>query len=208
VKSSLRPRLVAAALLAMTMVPGTPARADRSQQPAPSAGTIGITIETALGPIVVALDAERAPITVANFLAYVDTGLFDGASFYRTVTPENQPQSPVKIEVIQGGVDDHRPTRAPIRLERTSETGLSHVDGAISMARNGPDTATSEFFICVGAQPDLDVGGRRNPDEQGFAAFGRVVRGMTVVRRIHRAPATEQRLTPAIRIHRIVRTAR
>ena len=169
---------------------------------APSAAHEGpvIDIVTEVGTITVALDAARAPKTVENFLRYVRAGFFSGTAFYRTVTMANQPDNPVKIEVIQGGADDAREAFPPIGLERTSVTGLRHVDGAISMARGGPDTATSEFFICVGDQPELDFGGRRNPDGQGFAAFGRVVAGMDVVRRIHTSPVTDQRLAPPIRI--------
>jgi peptidyl-prolyl cis-trans isomerase A (cyclophilin A) len=92
-------------------------------------------------------------------------------------------------------------------LERSSETGLSHVDGTLSMARNGPDTARGDFSIMVGDQPELDFGGRRNPDGQGFAAFGRVIEGMDVVRRMNAAPADGQQLTPPIPIERIERVA-
>jgi peptidyl-prolyl cis-trans isomerase A (cyclophilin A) len=108
--------------------------------------------------------------------------------------------------VIQGGLDPQRSKQfPPIPLERTSETGLSHKDGTISMARGDPDTATSDFFICVGDQPELDFGGKRNPDGQGFAAFGKVVRGMNVVRLIQTARAQGQRLTPPIQILDITR---
>lgn len=171
------------------------------QAPAPPR----VVIETSLGSIEVELDQARAPRTVANFLRYVDEGAFDRATFYRTVTPANQPDNLVKVDVIQGGVDGARPAHDPIALERTSLTGLRHRDGTISMARNGPDTATTEFFICVGDQPELDFGGRRNPDGQGFAAFGRVTAGLDVVGRIHRSPATAQRLTPPIAIRTIRR---
>lgn len=159
-----------------------------------------VVVETTLGSIEVTLDDARAPRTVANFLRYVDERAFDRATFYRTVTPGNQPDNLVKIAVIQGGVDGARPAHDPIALERTSVTGLRHRDGTISMARNGPDTATTEFFICIGDQPELDFGGRRNPDGQGFAAFGRVTLGADVVRRIHQSPATAQRLTPPVSI--------
>ena len=160
-----------------------------------------VTIETTLGEIRVALDTLRAPATTANFLRYVDEHFFDDTSFYRTVTPANQPDHPVKIEVIQGGLDDEAGAGySPIPLERTSVTGLRHVDGTISMARSGPDTATSEFFLCIGDQPELDFGGRRNADGQGFAAFGRVVSGMDLVRKIQQSPASGQRLAPEIRI--------
>jgi len=93
----------------------------------------------------------------------------------------------------------------PIELERTSVTGLRHVDGTLSMARGGPDSATSSFFICIGDQPALDFGGHRNLDGQGFAAFGRVTRGMDVVKKIQASPAEAQRLTPPVIITRIVR---
>jgi peptidyl-prolyl cis-trans isomerase A (cyclophilin A) len=166
-----------------------------------------IAIDTSLGTIRAELYPDRAPATVANFLRYVDAHFFDGTAFYRTVTtrPDNQPDKTIKLDVIQGGADDKRPGYAPIALERTSVTGVAHLDGAISMARDGPDTATSEFFICVGDQKELDFGGRRNPDGQGFAAFGKVIEGMDVVRRIHDAPVTAERLTPPIAILRITR---
>jgi len=165
---------------------------------------VEVVLQTERGDIVVRLDPLRAPITTANFLRYVDDGLFDdAASFYRTVTlePDNQSDNDVKIEVIQGGldVDDVGPL-PPIEHETTRQSGLGHLDGTISMARLAPGTASSEFFICVGDQPELDFGGRRNPDGQGFAAFGRVVEGMETVRAIHRAPREGQRLSPPVRI--------
>src|SRR5438132_12903893 len=95
----------------------------------------------------------------------------------------------------------------PIRLERTRDTGLRHKDGTISMARDGPDTATADFFLCLGDQPELDFGGKRNPDGQGFAAFGQVVRGIDVVRKIQQAPSDGQKLTPPVRIQRVRRVA-
>jgi peptidyl-prolyl cis-trans isomerase A (cyclophilin A) len=94
----------------------------------------------------------------------------------------------------------------PIKLERTNKTGLAHKDGTISMARDGPDTATADFFICIGDQPELDFGGRRNPDGQGFAAFGKVVQGMAVVKKIQAAPAKEQKLTPPVKILKVTRS--
>lgn len=165
-------------------------------------------LETSLGEIELELDARRAPMTTANFLRYVQAGFYDGGRFHRTVTPENQPGNPVKIEVIQAGPAPSREAALfpPIALERTRDTGLRHTDGAVSMARLGPDTAQADFFICIGDQPELDFGGRRNPDGQGFAVFGRVVSGMDVVRRIQRAPHQEQRLTPPIEILRARRT--
>jgi peptidyl-prolyl cis-trans isomerase A (cyclophilin A) len=167
-----------------------------------------VVLETSLGEIELELDDRRAPATTANFLRYVEAGFYDGGRFHRTVTLENQPQNPVKIEVIQAGPAPARGAELfpPIALERTRDTGLRHTDGAVSMARLGPDTAQAEFFICIGDQPELDFGGRRNPDGQGFAAFGRVVRGLDVVRRIQRAPHEEQRLTPPVEIRRARRT--
>jgi len=107
----------------------------------------------------------------------------------------------VKIEVIQAGNPQREgQDHAPIALERTTVTGLKHLAGVISMARDGPDTATSDFFICVTDQPSLDFGGKRNPDGQGFAAFGRVLSGMQIVQRIQRSKAIGQRLEPPIRI--------
>ena len=159
-------------------------------------------IETNLGSIEVELYADKAPATVANFLRYVDAGRYKGGRFHRTVTMDNQPDKKVKIEVIQGGVNPAYAEKdyAPIGLERTGATGLRHLDGMISMARDGADTATSDFFICIGDQPSLDYGGKRNPDGQGFAAFGRVTKGMDVVRKIQGSKAEEQTLKPPVEI--------
>jgi peptidyl-prolyl cis-trans isomerase A (cyclophilin A) len=170
---------------------------------------VRVTLETGSGQIEIEIDAARAPLTAANFLAYVDRRVYDGGRFHRTVRPDNQRDKPVKISVIQGAASPDRRAEflPPIALERTNATGLRHTDGTVSMARAGTDTATHEFFICVGDQPELDFAGRRNPDGQGFAAFGRVVRGMDVVRRIHAAPAAGERLTPAIPITRVRRSA-
>jgi peptidyl-prolyl cis-trans isomerase A (cyclophilin A) len=163
-----------------------------------------VLIQTELGAIEVELDATRAPMTTSNFLRYVRGGLYDGGVFHRTVTPTNQPANRIKIQVIQASANPGRTNELfpPIKLERTRETGVKHRDGTISMARDGADSAQDEFFICVGDQPELDFNGKRNPDGQGFAAFGKVTKGMDVVRRIHRAPAQEQKLTPPIRIQR------
>src|SRR5215218_1728023 len=164
--------------------------------------TIHVRLEAELGPIDLALDPAHAPGTVANFLRYVDGAFYDGGRFHRTVKPDNQPDNDVRIEVIQGGVNPDRAaeTGPPIALEQTSVTGLAHRDGTISMARFAPDSAVSDFFICIGDQPELDFGGARNPDGQGFAAFGQVVAGMEAVRHIQRSPAEAQRLTPPLAI--------
>lgn len=168
---------------------------------------VRVLIETELGEIEVEVDVARAPGTASNFLQYVDAKSYDGGRFHRTVTLENQPQNDVKIEVVQASVAEakEKDERDPIPLERTSVTGLSHRDGTFSMARGEPDSATSSFFICIGDQPELDFGGKRNPDGQGFAAFGRVVRGMDVVRKIQTSPHEEQRLAPPVRIRSVRR---
>ncbi len=146
-----------------------------------------VGIDTEAGRIVIDLYADKAPVTVANFLRYVDDKRYDGATFYRVVRLDNQATSPVKIEVIQGGLGtDSTRMFPPIAQETTQKTGLKHLDGTLSMARGAPASGASEFFICINAQPELDFGGKRNPDGQGFAAFGRVVEGMDVVRRIQK----------------------
>lgn len=144
-----------------------------------------VIIETEIGNIQIQLDPEKAPVTCKNFMRYVDAHKYDGATFYRAVRTDNQPDNKVKIEVIQGGVrEDTTRNFPPIFHETTKTTGLKHVDGSVSMARIGPGTATSEFFICINNQPELDFGGKRNPDGQGFAAFGKVISGMETVRKI------------------------
>ncbi|NNF15015.1 MAG: peptidylprolyl isomerase [Gemmatimonadetes bacterium] len=161
---------------------------------------VRVAMHTEAGVFELVLDTVRAPITATNFLRYVDAGGYSDGYFHRTVRDDNQPTDSVKIDVVQGSRARGFEGFGRIPLERTSLTGLRHEDGAISMARGGPDTASSDFFICVGPQPELDFGGARNPDGQGFAVFGEVVSGMEVVRRIHEADAEGQRLTPPIAI--------
>lgn len=177
---------------------------------AEQAGQVDIVISTPLGDILATLDSARAPVTVANFLRYVDAGRYANGRFHRTVTPANQPNDSVRIEVIQGGVtrSEGAPSFGPIMLEPTGQTGLRHVNGALSMARAGPHTATSDFFIVLGDHPSLDEGGTRNLDLQGFAAFGRVTSGLDVVRAIQREPHDGQTLTPVVPILNIRRAIR
>jgi len=166
-----------------------------------------VSIKTEYGPIKVEVFAEKAPITAANFLRYVDAGLFKGASFYRVVRLDNQPNNTIKIEVIQGGLgfsDEERPF-PPIEHETTAKTGILHKDGVVSMARSAPGSATSEIFICIGEQPELDFGGKRNPDGQGFAAFGRVIEGMDIVRKIQQQPDENQMLKQPVMVQNIER---
>lgn len=166
-----------------------------------------VLIQTTEGDIELEIDAEKAPATAQNFLHYVHEGLYSDGSFHRTVTPTNQEDSTVKISVIQGRANAlKRNLFLPaIDLEDTKQTGLKHLNGVISMARSKPNSATDQFFICIQDQPELDFGGTRNPDGQGFAAFGRVTKGMDVVKKIHNASANKQRLTPEIKIQRAIR---
>jgi len=183
-------------------LPGCPG-SQQEPRPEPSEPSAGprVILTTELGEIVVEIDPVRAAVTAANFLRYVDEKRLGGARFYRVVRADNQPDNPVKIAVIQGGLgDDEEGMLPPIEHETTEVTGLLHEDGVISMARLEPGTATSEFFICVGDQPELDFGGRRNPDGQGFAAFGRVVKGTEVVRQIYQRPTEGQMLEPEVPI--------
>lgn len=164
-----------------------------------------ITFKTELGNITVELYPDKAPVTANNFLRYVNENRLEDATFYRTVTLNNQPNSKVLIEVIQGGLyeDNHPQALPPIEHETTEMTGILHKDGVISMARYGPGSATCEFFICVGDQPSLDYGGSRNGDGQGFAAFGKVVDGIDVVHKIHQSPEVGQYLEPRIKINAV-----
>ena len=151
---------------------------------------------TEIGSFVVEVDTVRAPVTGKHFLGLVESGTYNNSKIYRVVDDENQPDSPVRINVVQGGLyhDDLVGNVHSIPHEPTIETGIRHRNGVISMARNEPGTASSEFFICIGNQPELDHGGRRNPDGQGFAAFGKVVRGMKVLRVVYALPDSGQYL--------------
>ena len=191
------------------MLPPAAAAAHRDGPPPP--GTVVVRIETALGDIDLAVDTTHAPITAANFLKYVDAHLYDGGRFHRATRPDNYTPAPPNrppMEIIQGGINPERRSEGfgPIPLERTSVTGLKHVVGTVSMARAAQaDTARSDFFICLDDQPSLDFGGKRFDDAQGAAAFGRVLKGMDVVRRIQQQPVKGQNLDPPITIVRIFR---
>ncbi len=165
-----------------------------------------VTMETGEGNLRIVLFTQEAPVTCSNFLKYVKEAGNQGGEFYRTVTMANQPDNKIRIEVIQGGFNLKNMdtgTIKPIPLERTSITGLKHKDGTLSMARSDPDSGSTEFFICIGDQPSLNFGGLRNPDGHGFAAFGQVIQGMDVVRKIQVHPADGQGLTPPVRINKI-----
>jgi len=166
-----------------------------------------VVIKTELGDIVVEIYEKRASITASNFLKYVDENRYEGACFYRIVRMDNQPDNNIRIEVIQGGLLQTKRENIlpPIEHETTDRTGILHQDGIISMARREPGTASSEFFICIGDQHELDYGGKRNPDGQGFAAFGKVTAGMDVVKKIHQQSAEGQMLISKIMIVTIQR---
>lgn len=168
--------LFAALLLALP----TSAQAQRADRATP--GWVRVRLETSAGPIVVALDARRAPKTTANFLAYVDDGRLDGTSFYRAARRKAAP----KLGFIQGGIGtDARRILPSVQHEPTSATGIRHLDATISMARsNRADSAAGNFFLTVGATPHMDARG----SYAGYAAFGRVVGGMDTVRRILAVP--------------------
>jgi len=183
------------------------------QNAAPAAREIVIVrVETSLGNIDIAVDGEHAPITAANFLKYVDGGFYTGGRFHRATRPDNyEPLLPDRppFQIIQADINPDRVKEKfpPIPLERTTKTGLTHRLGTVSMPRDeGADSATSGFVICLDeSTPSLDFGSKRYPDGQGFAAFGRVVKGMDVVRRIHRQPVNGQSLDPPVTITRISR---
>lgn len=187
--------------IATLMAMGSPAIASDAR--------VRTRVDTPLGAFVIEVNPAVAPVTVANYLAYVDQGLLQHPWVYRIVTRANQtPDTGHKIEVVQWGLnlpDDAQPLLPPIAHETTQQTGLRHRDGTVSMARDQPGTATAEFFICIGDQPELDYGGGRNPDGQGFAAFGQVVQGMDVVRALHRRGGADQWLKPPIALGGVTR---
>jgi peptidyl-prolyl cis-trans isomerase A (cyclophilin A) len=164
-----------------------------------------VFMECEMGTIVCEIDTVNAPVSANNFLKHIELGTFKDAVFYRVVRMDNQPNNEVKIEVIQGGlfVDEKIDKIESIRHETTKETGIKHKDGTISMARNKPGSASTEFFICIEDQPELDFGGKRNPDGQGFAAFGKVTKGMDVVRNIQQQKDEGQYLVEKIQITEI-----
>ena len=158
--------------------------AARANAPA-SQAPVNVRLETTEGPIIVALEQGSAPITTANFLRYVDEKRFDGISFYRAVNVAPG------FGLIQGGIrGDARKLLPPIKHEPTTVTGLSHIDGAISMARNAPGTADASFFITVGAIPSMDADPKQSGDNLGFAVFGHVAQGMDIVRHILQEPTS------------------
>ena len=147
-----------------------------------------VVLETSLGKFEVAVDVERAPKTSTNFLKYIDDGAYNSGFFHRTVRPDTESRTDFPIQVVQASTAKTSKQYPAIPLERTSITGIKHVAGTISMARLTADTAISDFFICITDSPELDFDGKRNADGQGFAAFGKVISGMDVIRKIQSSP--------------------
>jgi peptidyl-prolyl cis-trans isomerase A (cyclophilin A) len=173
------------AFLVTTLVSST-GYTDDSTIPGDSTKTaVRVALETDRGTILVEVYPQAAPVSAGDFLHYVDEGLYDDAGFYRVVRPDNDNGTPV-ISAVQGGVLDAGAPPAGIAHETTAATGLRHIDGTVSIARGPPGTGSAAaFFIVLGDQPSLDLGGLRNPDAQGFAAFGKVIDGMELVREIN-----------------------
>ncbi|PHY19802.1 peptidylprolyl isomerase [Caulobacter sp. BP25] len=161
----------------------------------PGPGDVLVALETSLGPIVIALKVKQAPLTTANFLRYVDEKRYDGASFWRSA----KANSPVDYGLIEGGLQgDPIKLLPPIAHEPTSQTGLRHVDGTVSLARKEPGTGDSDFFICVGEAPYLDANPAGEGDNLGFAAFGQVIKGMEIVRKILNLPTPGKATNPVM----------
>jgi len=168
-----------------------------------------VVIRTPAGDIEVELYLRQAPKTAGAFLSYVDSGFYKNGSFYRVLNEDNQTTGSPMSNLIQGGIwktDHNKAVSLPgVPHEPTNQTHIQHTDGVISLARDKPGSGTTEFFICVGKQPGFDFGGENNPDGQGYAAFGKVVKGMDVVRTLYARPESNQSFTPQIPIYGIAR---
>ncbi len=166
-----------------------------------------VEVETRFGNFKIELYAKEAPHTVQRFLEFVERGYYKRASFYRILNEENQPSNTLKAYVIQGGIWESNPlvkdTLTGIPHESTASSGILHTTGTISMARLEPGTATTEFFICLQDQPGYDFGGANNEDGEGYAAFGKIIEGFDVVRKIYKQPEHNQSFTPSIMIFNI-----
>ncbi|MFL5747713.1 MAG: peptidylprolyl isomerase [Niastella sp.] len=167
-----------------------------------------IEIQTSKGEIEVELYPDQAPKSVQAFLSYIKKGYYKNSSFYRVLNDDNQPSNADKAELIQGGMYKSMPkvhdTLTGIPHESTAQTHLLHKKGTISLARLAPGTATSEFFICLSDQPGFDYGGENNPDKQGYAAFGKVIKGMDIVTKIYNQNEDNQSFDPPVPIYNII----
>jgi len=192
-------RDVLAALATLAATPGLASAQVLNLPPTPivpGPGDVLVSLETGLGAIIIALKARQAPLTTANFLQYVDDKLYDGASFWRSA----KANSPVDYGLIEGGLQgDPKKVRKPVAHEPTTQTGLRHVDGTVSLARKEPGTGDSDFFICVGEAPYLDANPAAEGDNVGFAAFGQVVKGMEIVHKILNLPTPGEATNPVMK---------
>ena len=168
-----------------------------------------VRIVSDLGVIEAVLDHAHAPRTTCNFVRYAQAHAYDGGSFFRVVSSAHPDRNPSPIDVVQAqtpkGSDDH--ALGTVRMEGTKSTGLRHVAGTLSMARDTPDSAGSSFFIVTKDSPNLDEGGPRNPDGRGFAAFGHVVRGLQILRDIQAKPAKDDILATPVAIRSVTVSA-
>jgi len=167
-----------------------------------------VEIQTKQGSIEVELYPDQAPKSVAAFLSYVDSGYYKNCSFYRVLRDDNQPSDAPKSELVQGGLwanRSKRPELPGIPHETTQQTHIQHKEGILSLARTAPGTASTEFFICMDDEPGLDYGGENNPDKQGYAAFGKVIKGMDIVREIYNQQENDQYFDPPVPIYKIIR---
>lgn len=169
-------------LIAFLILPFLALAPVSAQTPSAQPGDVRVALTTDAGVIVVAVHTDKAPITARNFLAYVDQKRLDGATFYRSVGTGD-------YGFVQGGAqNDPKRILPPIKHEPTSQTGLTHDDGALSMARYAPGSATGDFFIVLGKMPSMDANPQASGDNQGFAVFAHVVEGLDIVRAIQAAP--------------------
>lgn len=167
-----------------------------------------VEIQTSFGDIELELYPDQAPKSVAAFLSYIDKGYYKNCSFYRVLRDNNQPSDAAKAELVQGGLwanRGKRPDVPGIPHESTQQTHILHTEGVVSLARTTPGSATTEFFICMDDEPGLDYGGENNADKQGYASFGKVVKGMDVVKEIYSQPENDQYFDPPVSIYKIVR---
>lgn len=192
-------RDVLAALGGLTVTPGLAGAQILNLAPTPimpGPGDVLVSLDTSLGAIVIALKAKQAPLTTANFLRYVDGKLYDGASFWRSA----KASSPVDYGLIEGGLQsDPRKVLKPVAHEPTTQTGLRHVDGTVSLARREPGSGDSDFFVCVGEAPYLDANPAAEGDNVGFAAFGQVIKGMEIVHKILNLPTPGVATNPVMK---------
>jgi peptidyl-prolyl cis-trans isomerase A (cyclophilin A) len=167
-----------------------------------------VLIVTSYGDVEVELYPDKAPKTVAAFLSYVDSGFYKNSSFYRVLLVEGL-STDGNVGLVQGGIwqtnDKLHPAIPGIPHESTKQTGLSHTSGAISLARTTPGTGSTEFFICIGDQTQFDYGNENLGDKEGFAAFGSVIKGMSVVRKIQLEKSHDQHFDTKIVIEKIER---